>query len=367
MSPFLAVASLAWSVLVVTQEPTPVRIPDAVTCTTCRITTTPVATLGADDGPGSFTMPPAQVSRDSQGRFWVLGGNDDAAGPVVFGPDGRLIGAVGRRGEGPGEFQNVHDVVLLPGDSVLVMDGNFRATLVGPDLLPKRFMTIPAPLEESIAVSWPGGVIGFSHHAAGLRGGPTLHVMSFDKPAPRIVRSFGPGWTMTESRSRESVLQRLASSRTGMWSARHWRYQIDHWSRDFALDRRLIREPAWFPDELRGLGPGQPPPPRLYDVVEDDEGRVWAFSAVPAPTWREAWPDRRADGSVETRMAAVAFEKLYRTIVEVIDPAVGRVVARAELDQVVVAALPGLLAVLHTADADGIVRLKVVRLSLLER
>lgn len=366
MSRVYFLASVLWSVSAGAQVREPIRVPDAVTCPACRITSTPVATLGTDDGPGSFTMPPANVRRDARGRFWVHGGHDDAAGPAVFGPDGRFLAVVGRRGQGPGEFQNVHDVVLLPGDSVLVMDGNFRATIVDPDLVPRRFAVIPAPLEESIAVEWPGTIVGFSHHAAGLRGGPTLHAMSF-KESPGILTSFGPAWTMAERGSRESVLLKLAPSRTGTWSGLQRRYQLDHWGRDYKLDRRLLREPAWFADAQRGLGPGQPPRARLNAVIEDDVGRIWTFTSVPAPTWKEAWPPRRPDGTVETRMAAVEFDKLYRTMVEVIDPVAGRVVARSELDQLVVAALPGFHAVLHVTDADGFVRLKVVRLSLLER
>lgn len=52
-----------------------VSIPDGVTCETCRITLTPLVALGDEDGPGSFTMPPASVRVDGRGRYWVVGAN----------------------------------------------------------------------------------------------------------------------------------------------------------------------------------------------------------------------------------------------------------------------------------------------------
>jgi hypothetical protein len=344
-----------------------VRIPDGVTCAACRITITPIATLGRDDGPGSFTIPPSIVRLDSRGRFWVVGGDEAAAGPAVFGPDGRFIAAVGRRGQGPGEFQLVTDAVMLPGDSALVMDYNRRGTIVGPDLVPRRYILIPAPLSHSMAVSWPGSVVGFSHHAARTRGGPTLHSMSFaatDGPAS-LTKSFGPEWSLNDPRTLEAVIQYPAMSRNGLLVAWSRRYRIDHWTRDFTLDRRLERVPRWFAEESRGYGDwDNPPDPMLNAVVEDDAGRIWAFVAVAAPTWKDAWPARPPAGVRETSLAGFDYEKLQRTIIEVIDPVAGRVIARHELDKLVATALPGPLAVIYTANADGIVRLQVVRLTL---
>jgi hypothetical protein len=52
---------------------------------------------------------------------------------VVLGPDGRSIRRFGRGGDGPGEFQAVSTVYLLPGDSLYVYDGYAqRATVYAP-------------------------------------------------------------------------------------------------------------------------------------------------------------------------------------------------------------------------------------------
>ncbi len=52
----------------------------------------------------------------------------------VYGDDGRFLAAHGRKGEGPGEFQNPVLVGSLGGDTLVVVDQDLRRiSLVGPD------------------------------------------------------------------------------------------------------------------------------------------------------------------------------------------------------------------------------------------
>ncbi|HEU0015948.1 MAG TPA: 6-bladed beta-propeller [Longimicrobium sp.] len=70
---------------------------------------------------------------DSRGRIFVA----DLAAPevTVLAPDGRLERTVGRRGSGPGEFQGISSVQVLPDDSLLVFDRHReRITVFGPSL-----------------------------------------------------------------------------------------------------------------------------------------------------------------------------------------------------------------------------------------
>ncbi|MEX0692654.1 MAG: hypothetical protein WD043_12510 [Gemmatimonadales bacterium] len=59
-----------------------------------------------------------------------------------FDAQGRIIGRVGRRGAGPGEFRWLQGIYVGPGDSVLGLDAN-RLNLFGPDRAFVR--TIPIP------------------------------------------------------------------------------------------------------------------------------------------------------------------------------------------------------------------------------
>lgn len=72
------------------------------------------------------------VDVDSRGRLIAL----DAMAKAyhVFGPDGAHLFSVGRPGNGPGEFSDPFQLLVLPGDSVVVPDvGTARASVFGPD------------------------------------------------------------------------------------------------------------------------------------------------------------------------------------------------------------------------------------------
>lgn len=68
---------------------------------------------------------------DSRGRVYV--GDWFAARVAVLDSAGGLIGTMGRKGLGPGEFRSIRGVQVLPGDSLLVWDPNAaRASVFAP-------------------------------------------------------------------------------------------------------------------------------------------------------------------------------------------------------------------------------------------
>lgn len=71
------------------------------------------------------------IDVDGQGNIYVA---DPRKGAVtVLAPDGSLLRTIGRKGKGPGEFDYVRNVQVLPGDSLLVFDhGLFRTTVFAP-------------------------------------------------------------------------------------------------------------------------------------------------------------------------------------------------------------------------------------------
>ena len=344
------------------QEVRPKVIPDAVACSACRITVTTVVTLGTDDGPGAINTRPLGVDVDGRGRYWVVPLADGSAVPIVFASGGQLARVAGRRGEGPGEFRAVIDAVPLPGDSVLLVDNaTRRGTIIGPNLEPVRFIQVPEPLQYNVVISWPDAVVGMSHYAGGGRGGPVLHAMAFDSASARVTRSFGPVWSMRDLRTMEQTVARLFQATTGIWSILPQRYRIDQWNLDGQLLAALERQPEWFGTESLTMGTRDtPPPPRFTAVAEDGAGRLWTFVAVAAPTWREGWP--KDEG--EFRVAAFSMEKMYRTMVEVLDLKAGQVIARRQLDYWIIGTLPEDRAVVYTVSADGFPRLRIVRYGL---
>ena len=59
----------------------------------------------------------------------------------------------------------------------------------------------------------------------------------------------------------------------------------------------------------------EPPPPYLAGIEQDDEGLLWAFIHVAAPTWKEAWP-KVPEGVREIPSSRIQHELLYMTRVK---------------------------------------------------
>lgn len=72
---------------------------------------------GAEEGPTSFSDIRA-LDVDADGTMYVLEAQEQAL--RVFGPDGTFLRQVGRKGSGPGEYEQANGVALAPGGEVWV-------------------------------------------------------------------------------------------------------------------------------------------------------------------------------------------------------------------------------------------------------
>jgi hypothetical protein len=67
---------------------------------------------------------------DPHGSVYV---GDRSGQLLVFSPDGSVLRKLGRKGRGPGEFEQIQSVRVLPGDSIYVFDASLdRATVFAP-------------------------------------------------------------------------------------------------------------------------------------------------------------------------------------------------------------------------------------------
>lgn len=341
-------------------------VSDTETCPSCRITTSVITTFGAADGPGSLSGQPFAVRLDGQGNYWVL--SPDLA-PQVFSPAGRHVLSLGRTGQGPGEYQMARNAVSLPGDSVLVIDiANARATVVSPEYRATRFVRLEGQVFDAVPLAWPERAYTFGIFPSASHLGKPLQISTFASDNSRPGFAFGPGGGEVPPGTITPLVQQLAPGPEGqLWAGELMRYRLSLWSREGTLVKQLVRNPEWF---RSGVGPftttgspGVPPSPHLQAVQLDEEGLLWSFSHVPAENWRAAWGGV-SGGVAEAASRDIARQYLYDTIIEVIDPARGRVVVRTRISGGVISALPGRRIAVYRESAMGIPFVEVRQLAL---
>ena len=144
------------------------------------------------------------------------------------------------------------------------------------------------------------------------------------------------------------------------------RSDVSRWDADGNVRLSFSRRPAWFRHASVFNYDWKTEPSPSGCGADDAEGLVWLVVRVPSRTWKEAWPNVPANvGEVPGRL--IKSEKLFGTMIEVIDPRVGRVVSRGSFDWYVVGALPGRRAAIYQIDDTGQVRVAVVSLEVVGR
>ena len=128
-----------------------------------RIDPKPLLDLGGGD---DELIAPVLAARFPDGRVVV---ETDGSELRWFDPAGRKIRSFGRKGGGPGEFERITFVGILPGDTVVAFDaGARRLTLVGPAGRLARTVSLANPARRSVAGLLPRG--GFLAGSPGSSG-----------------------------------------------------------------------------------------------------------------------------------------------------------------------------------------------------
>ena len=344
------------------QTATPKAIPDEPLCPRCTITTRSIVMLGTEDGLGAIAGKPMSVSIDSRGRYWLF---QELEPPTLFNANGTVDRMVGRKGRGPGEFQSANRGLVI-GDSMLVIDWvESRATMLGPDLKPTRTLRILQGIGDIHVLAWPALLISQGYMHGANPPNSTMHRLSLFGIDMRVLGSFGPVGT-GGSMGNVEVNQIIGRARDGIWSSYWNRPQFARWSRNGVVKETFSRRLEWYTGETKASPGNQttPPTPMTAHITEDAEGLVWYFIYHPASTWKEAWTGVKPFQGHEYRTPDVAFDRLFTTYVEVIDPALARVVTRHTINGFVFQALPDRKVALYGTDVLGIPRVNIVQLTL---
>lgn len=260
----------------------------------------------------------------SGNRYYVVDPLSFPEQVIVLDRMGRYQQRIGGRGDGPGEFIGELNVIGEHADSLLVYNPSRRSVSVFDPALRfvRRYTTFvalgsSAILEDGRIVTnaFPptAEAIGFPVHVLDATG---RRIHSFGK----TPRSYTPDTHFGDTR----VIARGPTE--SVWVAHKYRYVIEHWTLSGQLRQSFVRRVDWFPPYQEGTVINFPRA-EITKIAQDSEGLLWIQMLVPDPQ-APAVPivnDR-------LRMDRASRETLYDTIVEVLDPANGLIIASSRHD-----------------------------------
>ena len=323
---FCIAASHAMSVAA-TAQPRSVTVPYRATCAQCRITLTPIVTLGKSTD--SVQLGEAsQVARDSRGLLYATAAGRNRV--AVFDASGKLLRTIGRTGARPGEFGTPIRSIYVSRDSLYVFDSD-RMTVFAPSHTYARVVIFQVIPQYSAAIA-PNGHIYFAANVrtTGRQGMPAHHADASGK----ILQSFGRATVAAPpaggrggdrggpgSASLRPFVASFASGSIWYWDAS--RYRLEEWGID-GKSRAIVQVsnvPWLAAAAARGTSDSPPPATRAsIDIGGVRQGLLFVNATVPLPGARAA-----AAGSRGTAPTT-------RTLLEVIDAARGQLVYSQQVD-----------------------------------
>lgn len=286
----------------------------------CPLVLSPAGEFGDDMGPGMIESDYTKARLDASGRRYVT--SHFSTEIKVFGPDGSFLNRIGRKGEGPGEFDGI-SALAFPDDGVVtafdhtgsVQTFDWTGELLNVVRLPFR------PGLGAVFLAKPWAVLQADVQTPERIGLP-LHLVNVDNGI--VEQSFGSvtgEYRLSDVNRGERV---VASGPEGaVWSAYPREYRIELWTPD-GLELSLVREVPWFPPgtlEAMSHGSDERPNPILANMAADGS-RIWLKLLVADERWDEA----DASGSLDA-------DRFQDTMIEVIDWQERRVVASRHFDE----------------------------------
>jgi len=323
-------------------QPRVVDIPATPSCTGCTISLRKVVTLGDSSDPILLDWA-TNITRDPRGRYFSAPHPGHQV--VVYDSLGRYSTAVGRRGQGPGEFTSANRVSTGPDGLLYVFEANRQVTVLGPGLTFRRRTALPRITAEVqprgggrliLAYSSPPLDTSRRRPTIGPSGAVTVGPPRRSRPEDpvlvvdsemRTLRTFG------RTPSDTGLTCQLCTSRViggspdpaTVWLGRTNQYQIEKWDTAGRHLLTLRRGVDWYP--TWGVDPTQPIAERgpvLGAIEEDAERRLWVFFIVPDPAMSQT---ASIGGRVGISALVAQTQGLLDTVVEVIDPSSGRLLA----------------------------------------
>jgi hypothetical protein len=326
---------------------TPVQLLTEVACPECRITLTPVVTLGDEDGPGMLLTEHNLVTRDSRGRYFVSA----VVAPYVwvFDAAGEFIRRIGQRGPGPGEFQGISPLLIGPQDSLYIFDSRQgRMSVFSPDFDLVRTASLGFGRGSHGGAVLGDRIVVNADIRTSERVGYPLHLLD---PTGEIVRSFGSETGVYRPDLREIIHQRTVAGAGGeaVWSGWLNQYVIERWDTSGRITRRLRRDVEWFEPWWSPETDIETPPQPVMRAVSQHGDTLWVLIVVPDRDWRSAVRPR-PDGRF---FIVDDINAYYDSVIEAIDLRGGKVIASTRIPRMLQGFAGRGLVYGHGTDAIG--------------
>lgn len=332
-------------------------------CNACEIVVAGRLALGSS----SDSAGPAGPSRVALGRpdnsFYVVSDQLPAMGVIMYSADGRYLGRLARRGQGPGEIARAARVASAGNGELFVYDLAGSAIHVfGPDREYRRTLRgIAQPVDDPLIIG--DSIVVVQTGSTRPRNAPDRDVVLYDARSGVLIRGMGPRSDLRPDQA--PAVNHVAQSEGAMlWLVQTASDRIERWS----LGDEPVVSFQWAEGWARFARPsGSEPRAMLARAWEDPQtGLLWVASTARNPGYRPppAPPVTPGQPLPSGHLDPQQLNARLNTIISVVDVARHALLAHLEIDEYVHQFLPdGRLVVMKEAD-DGNQRIEVVRLQL---
>ena len=178
--------------------------------------------------------------------------------------------AIGRSGQGPGEYGTDLHIVVESNEVMLIADNSYQRLTTLLDGEAAGTVRLPRRIQSLTLLD--GGQLLVHGRPSGLEGDSQDRFSLVDREAGE-VQSFGGVATDLEDLDQWVV---SSSPLGGFWAASGWRYELHRWAHPGSLEYMLVRDDVdWFPlDNAPSdqMYVSEPPPSWLTHVWESPEG-----------------------------------------------------------------------------------------------
>ncbi|MBP6572523.1 MAG: hypothetical protein KA226_13955 [Gemmatimonadales bacterium] len=355
--------------------PTLVRL-EPGTCPTCTVALEKVAVIGrATDK--ELAPEHANAVMLADGGFAVS--DNMAKQPILrYDAAGRLLGAIGTLGDGPGEYRGVFSLSRARGDSLSLLSYG-------------RLSTISVKSGRGRSDPLPQGTQSFEHVVL-TDGRALLNIMNAAErrfalltPKAQLITRFGPvpteilvggqgGRLVGDQYSGWVALAPSPSG--GAWAgSTHYSHRVQKVAADGKVLLDVARKPAWFQpytyadmvEKSQRLGELRTPSPaKLTGVGVSGEGLLFTVFRVADAKWKadpKAPPPAPAseESPVENRVPTGGIERYVDAILEVYRERDGAFLGAWRSDALLGSMLPNGMLWMRSQDDDGVVSYTVYR------